>query len=331
MFSLDTNNMLKGDIILSRDKGKISKTIQTVTLGRYSHAAIYLGAESYAEAAGPETLVAADNIQRLLFEKPDDCCVLRLKEHTTLEQRDLIVMNARQLIGQKYSMEEVKRVLSLKYDKAVSVNEQFCSRYVAKTYSSAGYQIVNRPDYCSPNKIFRSKKLQKITNVLRKMTSEEIEVFSQPSEEIDMMKSLTKTVLENASKLSSQYISDFPALNSFLILNSGYDDGFAQIFIKSGYLDFWKNEKIVQPENFDLELLMRTIPNKVERDKYSKKNIEVISDGLKRFEMSKAYFGDLVNEFSFLTFKLQLNLYENLIKSSYEKLDVFEEALRRSE
>ena len=321
--------MLKGDIILSREKGKISKAIQTLTLGRYSHAAIYLGAESYAEAAGPNTLVAANNIQRLLFEKPEDCCVLRLKDETTSEQRDLIVMNARQLIGQRYSLAEVKKVLNPKYNKAISINEQFCSRYVAQVYSAAGYEIVKTPDYCSPNAILRSRNLEKASNVIKKLTKEEIEIFSEPAEEINIMHHLTNIVLSNTSKLTGEYISDFPTLNTFLILNQKYDREFSQIFLNSGYLDFWKNEKTVQPENFDSELLILTIPDKTGRDGYAQKNIDIINDGLKRFEMNKQYFVDALKEFELVTLQLQLQLYENLIESSYEKIKVFEEVIKR--
>jgi hypothetical protein len=322
--------MLKGDIILSREKGNISKAIQALTLGKYSHAAIYLGAESYAEAAGPNTLVAANNIQRLLFEKPEDCCVLRLKDATTSEQRDLIVMNARQLIGQRYSLEEAKKVLNLKYNKAISINEQFCSRYVAQVYSAAGYEIVKTPDYCSPNAIFRSKNLENVSNIIKKLTKAEIEVFSKPSEEVNIMHQLTENVLSKTSLLTGEYISDFPKLNSFLILNQKYDKEFSQVFINSGYLDFWRNEKIVQPENFDAVLLRQTIPNKNKRDDYAQKNIDIINDGLKRFEINKMYFKDAVNEFKLVTLQLQLGLYENLIQSSYEKIKVFEEVIKRS-
>lgn len=324
MFAPDPDILLPGDIILSREKGKVSTTIQVLTLGRYSHAAIYLGAYSYAEAAGPDTLVAAENIQRLMFENPTDCCVLRLKQEITPNERDNIVMGARQLIGQRYSLEEAKKVLSYLFNEDKAINEQFCSRYVAQAYEKAGFNLLSKPNYCSPNRIKRSNLLKEVDNAMKELSEDEIRIFSENSKMVNRMQQLTETVLYGVKDLTNQYIPDFGMLNEFLIENQEFDLGVAEIYINSGYLDFWKIEKIENPENFDYDLLAKILPDISERKKYAQMNIDVINDGLKRFEANKQFFAGITEKFGLKTFQLQLELYENLCNMSYEKLELFE-------
>jgi hypothetical protein len=137
------------------------------------------------------------------------------------------------------------------------------------------------------------------------------------------MQQLIETVLNNVRELTKQYIPDFGALNEYLIANQKFDLEVAKIYWNSGYLDFWEIEKIENPENFDYDLLAIILPDIIERKEYAQMNIDVINDGLKRFEANRQFFIEITEQFGLKTFQLQLELYENLCNTSYQKLRVF--------
>ena len=73
----DMSKLLPGDIILTRDPNdEISRRVMTSTRSDYSHAMIYVGGSS---CIGAEKRVQARNLARILFDAPNDTCVLRIK------------------------------------------------------------------------------------------------------------------------------------------------------------------------------------------------------------------------------------------------------------
>ena len=90
LYTLNTDVLQKGDIILTTSKNKVSNIIRVITLGPFSHAMIYLGGDSCSDAGGPGIRVSSNNTQRIFFDSPEHCCVLRFKENLSNNKLDKI-------------------------------------------------------------------------------------------------------------------------------------------------------------------------------------------------------------------------------------------------
>ena len=97
MYTLNSANLERGDIILTTSKDRLSNVIRIVTFGPFSHAMLYLGGGSCIDAGGPETRVSAHNIQRIFFDSPKHCSVLRLKNQLLEAEMDKVMAFARTL------------------------------------------------------------------------------------------------------------------------------------------------------------------------------------------------------------------------------------------
>ena len=101
----------KGDIILTSDNTKISKGIRLSTLSRYSHASIWVGG-TLIEATRDG--VFSKNPQRLLFDRPCDCMVLRSKKAINETDINNICDFARSKVGSLYALDEAILISALR-------------------------------------------------------------------------------------------------------------------------------------------------------------------------------------------------------------------------
>jgi len=125
-YILNDDLLLPGDIILTTTVHKTSKLIRIVTGGEYSHAMLYVGGQSCIDSTGNG--VQAHNTQRMLFESPQFCKVLRYKDTISQELLESVLDFVRTKVGTAYSIPEAIHA-GLK-DKKYSdqQNRQFCSR-----------------------------------------------------------------------------------------------------------------------------------------------------------------------------------------------------------
>lgn len=322
-YTLDLDKLQKGDIILSNSKDRISKTIQIVTLGKYSHARLYLGESSYAEAAGPGIRITASNPQRLFFQSEKECKVLRLKEEPDEEIIDEVINGARRLIGTEYSLSEAKLVALRRKHSAKEVNRQFCSRYVAQAYENAGIEIVDSTDYCSPNDIGRSSKLREVEDCLRVSSAQEVEKFNKESPELRKSDEALNYIFTRASEISEMDIQTFEQFNSVLLIKPDLDEDFSRILLESGYLGLWKLETTEEPWSFNRKLLEEKIGNPNQLLGLSIIKLGQTNEFLKRIDPTLELLKKTREKFSLKSLDLQIELFKTLKDLCETKLKVY--------
>lgn len=316
IYIFDLDKLERGDIILTTSKNKVSNIIRLITLGPFSHALLYLGDGSYAEAGGPGIRVNSNNIQRLFIDSPKQCAILRLKVPLSEPEMDEVINHARSNIGMEYSLDEAKLVAwRVKYS-AKEINRQFCSRYVAQAYQKEGVMIVKNPDYCSPTHIFNSTKLKKVDNILRVATKEEIEKFSEASVPLNMQDYADEYLFSNAKRISGYDIQNHGHFNAVVIKFPNLDDNFAELLNDSGYLTLWELEKNEHPYFYDFVLLSKKFPDNTFLKEFGKKRLIAEIEIRKRFDITLRTLSDSYKYNKLQTLKLQIDLYNALIALS---------------
>lgn len=315
-YTLNTNTLKKGDIILTAEKGKISLLIKAVTFGTFSHAMIYLGGSSYSEAASPTERVTSQNTQRLFFENTKQCCVLRLKESVSTDQMNLVVDSARQMIGMEYSLEEVKLVPLRKKLEAKEVNRQFCSRYVAQAYGKAKFDIVNNVDYCSPTDIYKSNLLIKVENHLKLVTEEEKKKFEKMSNSMLAKDQADNFRFSKAKEITGIDIQTDEQFDAALLQNPKYDEEFAEILNESKYLKIWEIEKNENPWLYDFDLLVDEIIDIDQIKEMGEKQLPEEYELRRRLIANLRYLEESYKNNKLKTLNLQIELYGTLLELS---------------
>lgn len=323
LYTLNTDFLKRGDIILTTSKDKTSKLIRFLTFGPFSHAMIYLGGESCSDAGGPGIRVASHNTQRIFFESTNHCCVLRIKEGLEENQIDNIINYARRMIGVEYSIEEAKLVaLRVKYS-AKEINRQFCSRYVAQAYENAGIDLVKNSDYCSPVNLYNSELLTIVKNHLRIASEKEIEVLNKESIPLSAKDYADEYMFSNAKKVSGLDIQTAEQFNRALINLPQFDSQFSQILIDSGFLDLWSLEKKENPWFYDFKLLEVKV-NDIDYLRYiGNKQLPVENELQRGWKLTLQTLNNSYAKNQLNTLKLQIELYNKLIELSNERISIW--------
>lgn len=316
LYTLDDTILKRGDIILTTSKDRISKVIRFLTFGPFSHAMIYLGGQSCADAGGPGIRVASSNTQRIFFESQKHCCVLRLKEDIPESVMDNIINNARRLIGMEYSLDEAKLVaLKVKFS-SKEINRQFCSRYVAQAYSNEGLNIVRNSDYCSPVDILNSDLLLKIEPCLREASKEEIEILGQESVPLSAKDYADEYMFSKASEISGYDIQTHEQFNGVLLKHPNLDKDFSQIMQDSGFLDLWQLEKSENPWFYDFQLMKKEYPDDEFLRYIGAKQLPVETELRRGWSLTLQTLHNSNAKIKLDTFELQIKLQEKLIELS---------------
>lgn len=329
LHTLDSSVLKTGDIILTTSKDKLSNAIKIITLGSFSHAMLYLGDDSCADAGGPGIRVTSHNIQRIFFESPKHCAVLRLKQAVPRHVMGLIIMNARRFIGMEYSLSEAKLVALRAKFEAKEINRQFCSRYVAQAYESVGLKIVDNADYCSPVDIYNSKELFKIENHLRIASEEEIELLNRPSKSLSHNEDATDYIITQAKELTGLDIQTFEQFNGWLIKIPSLDQKFAEIVKESDFLNSWQIEKNENPWFYDFRLLKEKFPDSEFLKYFGNERLVKEFEIRKRFDITIQTLKTAYQSSNLRTLKLQIDLYETLIDLSKTRETVWNKAIQQ--
>lgn len=269
-FSLDPSKLRMGDIILTRNKkGPISWLIRLFTISFFSHAALYVGGNSYMEAIGCG--VHAQNILRLTFRRKTDVVVFR---YAGLQRDDLkrIVEFVRYRHGMAYGIIDaikagVYAIFGGKIALKMHANQTFCSQLVASAYSEIGVKNINGRSnlFVRPKDVYKEKKIERVADVYRKITNEEEKIAAkegiidgQDKVVSSMMKKIWKVLKKEGVYIKgvSEIDRGIYEIKSVQKRNE-VDHKIGKIIRNSGYLEMWKWDMDNSPENYSIAELQK--------------------------------------------------------------------------
>lgn len=316
MFVLDIDKLETGDIILTRSDSEISQLVRRLTKSEYSHAILYVGVSSCIDSDGLG--VQSQNIQRKLFEKSTDVKILRLKREQDKEAIADAIVFARQKIGTEYSIDEAKLALLKKEIEAKETNRQFCTRFVAQAYESAGIKLVANPDYCNPEELLKSDLLLIVEDVLRQANQAEID-FANSESPLEKQKQIHNYIFKNAREITKVDIQTFEQLSKFVLENPDKETEITKIIEESGYLTMWQMDTSKNSHHYDKDLFINYY-------RYPRQIIDAAlffatteSETRERFEVT---LDTLKFGYSFYKqkyFEIQIELYKKLIELSRQR------------
>jgi len=323
-YLLDDNKLKPCDIILTTTTQKVSKLIRIATGGEYSHAILYVGGHSCIDST--TNGVQAHNIQRMLFDSPEFCKVLRYKDSIEPKSIESIIDFARAKVGTAYSVPEaIQAGIKIK-DDIKERNRQFCSRLVAQAYHNNGFDIVKNPNYSTPEEINKSDKLIEIENALRIAHPEEVKLALETNTILEKQENSQNFILESTRKLLGVDIQTFEQVGGIVLMFSAFDDEICRIFKESGFLDLWKHDLEVNPWFYDYDKFLEHFKNSSQRKDIGQKQSVSELETKRRFETTLKTLKNGDSKMPLKTFKIQIELYEKLIELSNIRANVWEQA-----
>lgn len=309
MRKLNESVLQIGDIILTTTTDLLSKGIRKVTGSDISHALIYVESHSVIDATGYG--VHSRNTQRLFWE--DECAVhiLRFAEGLDDTQSRNIVNYVRGRIGTQYSKIEAARSV-LGGAKAPS-RRQFCSRLVAQAYASAGLNLVGDSNYCAPDHLKNSTRLIAVQGAVQYVSDEEIKSWEGIHDTPQCMRDATNALLSGA-RTKSASIEDVNDIDHHLQVTPGDDAYFANLYERSGYLTVWVAECDKNRWQYDLQAMIDAPGPDAAKRQYCENLLGDDEEGLVRFEVNRAGYSLLAEEFPLETFRRLKTLYEKLVE-----------------
>jgi uncharacterized protein YycO len=153
---IDFRKLQPGDILLTTSHAAESWSVRFGTKSDISHAMLYVAPSSVIDSTMEG--VHARNLQKIFYE--DDCAVHALRPVTALasEAMRAVILYARLATGAPYALREAAQ--SVRKPKGSGSDKQFCSRLVARAYSAGGINLVDNPDFCTPQQLKESALLQ---------------------------------------------------------------------------------------------------------------------------------------------------------------------------
>lgn len=330
MFKINLKNLEIGDIILvdNTKRNKKSKLIGNIiklsTQGDYTHALIYLEG-TYAEAN--KNGVHFHNLSRLYFKNKEDVKVLRYKG-LTYQQKQKISSTIREIYGTPYSINNaILSALKLNpKENKKNYKGEFCSRIIAKAYSSANINLHNNKTFenITPEDLNSTPLLKKITINFLEVSEKELE-SEDPSDYQE--KIVTNLIKEINEIIDGIVVFSLSGLLKYLANNNvkkEIDKKIAETITKSGYLDLWKREKKINANEYDYVLIKKEY--KLLNDKEKKERIisEIhlaIQTIVRHYYQNYVYFLKKDLKFELETFSLLKNLYLNLINNAIDRLE----------
>lgn len=316
MYLINIDKIEAGDIILTRSNSEISQLVRRLTKSEFSHAILYVGVSSCIDSDGYG--VQSQNLQRLLFENTTDVKVLRLK---SVEDRNKIpdaIVFARQKIGTEYSIDEAKVALLKKEIEAQQPNRQFCTRFVAQAYESAGIKLVDNADYCNPEELLKSELLIELKDALRNASAAEVE-FAQSESPLKKQQEIHNTIFSSARKLTKADIQTFEQLSKYVLENPDKEPAISKIIEDSGYLTMWQMDTESNPWHYDPILFIEHYQNPRQIVDVALFFATTEKETRDRFEktLETLEFGFLFYQQKY--FALQIELYDKLIELSLQR------------
>lgn len=315
-----------GDIVLTATPGKVGKVVRRATRGEVSHAMICVQHGSTIDST--DGGVQASNIQRELYGADDTVIVLRLRQPPDQLALRAIVEFARSEIGTRYSKIEAARTVT--GGPKPRSRQMFCSRLVARAYAAAGIQLVDDPDYCSPDDLRVSSLLVEVPDMLEVVSERELEAWAARPDPIAATHDAQNAILAIARALDPT-IENFNDLDAFVQAHPRHDDAIARAYRDTGYLDIWRNDFAVNPWHYDLAE-MEAVTNERTVDQmrgYCISTIREYHTGGLRFAVNLAHYERAMQASSRRTTVQLVQLYRQLVKNDHMRRSVALAWLRR--
>ncbi len=309
MRKLDETALQIGDIILTTTTDWFSKGIRKVTGSDISHALVCVESHVVIDATGDG--VHSRNTQRLFWE--DECAVhvLRLTEGLDAAQSRRIVNYVRGRIGTQYSKVEAAR--SVLGGARSPSRRQFCSRLVAQAYASAGLSLVTDPHYCTPEHLKSSTRLVAVQDAIQQISDEEVQRWEGIHDTPQSMRDATNALLSGA-RAKNECIENVNDIDHHLQMTPGDDVYFTDIYERSGYLTVWVAERDKNRWQYDLQAMLDEPGSDAAKRRYCENLLGDDEEGLVRFEVNRAGYSLLAEEYSLETFRRLRTLYEKLVE-----------------
>ncbi|MFZ2285993.1 MAG: YiiX/YebB-like N1pC/P60 family cysteine hydrolase [Bacteroidales bacterium] len=309
MKKLNESALQVGDIILTTTTDLLSKGIRKVTGSDISHALVYVESHSVIDATGDG--VHSRNTQRLFWE--DECAVhvLRLAEGLNEAQSRRILNYVRGRIGTQYSKVEAAR--SVLGGARSPSRRQFCSRLVAQAYASAGVELVANPNYCAPEQLKSSTRLVAVQDAVQQVSNEEIKRWDGIHDTPQSMRDATNALLSGA-RAKNVRIEDVNDIDHHLQAMPGDDAYFTDLSERSGYLTVWVAERDKNIWQYDLQAMLDKPGPDAAKRQYCENLLGDDEEGLVRFEVNRAGYSLLAEEYPLETFRRLKALYEKLVE-----------------
>lgn len=327
-FILNTDHLLVGDIICTREDSRTSRLIRKSLSCDYSHVLIYVAHASciHADSDGVHSI----NTQRLLFDHPSDAKVLRYSSNPVLsdEQRNKICMYAKSKIGTEYSRPDaVKAGMARKLKRPLKIETkyQFCSRLVAETYSHAGYDFLRDPTVCTPADVLDSALFANVDNVTREATREEIDFANDASiDSITKQTKITNNILRGAKIITKKDVQTFEDIFQEVIEHPEHDESIARLIYESGYLTIWADDVIKSPyryfkRHYVDDHIIDSL--KIEGINLELNMARVDAD---RFDKMRLSLNSIYEKYQRKTLVQQINLYQALQLLAMQRIELFE-------
>lgn len=254
MKKIDFSKLQPGDILLTTSHAAESWSVRFGTKSDVSHAMLYVASSSVIDSTMEG--VHARNLQKIFYE--DDCVVHALRPVKALatEALQAVIQYARLATGSPYTLGEAVR--AVKRTSGSGSKKQFCSRLVARAYAAAGVNLVENPDFCTPQQLKESPLLQILESPAVSVSEEEVaEIRSQPNRAEGMIQ-VTNEFLKKVRGISPRILAIEDAFQ-FLVDNQSIDAKFHDALKSSGYLDYWQVERREFHWRYDLDAMKQFV------------------------------------------------------------------------
>ncbi|MCI5122910.1 MAG: hypothetical protein D3925_00145 [Candidatus Electrothrix sp. AR5] len=242
MKKINIDTLQKGDIVLTTSTAKKpSGVIRTVSRSDISHAMICVAYGSVIDSTGEG--VQARNIQKMIYDDSSPIYILRPKEILPETVIIEVVNFARSQIGTRYSKSEAALSVFPKLIKKGG-RKQFCSRMVAKAYSSVGINLVDNPDYCTPEDIKKSEQLEFVAPSFILVNKEDVDDTTEGFRDV------TNKLLVKLRDLDEK-IESLNDVHDLVVQRPDLDANIAQSLRDSGFLEYWRIEVLRFPWRYD--------------------------------------------------------------------------------
>lgn len=219
--------MLPGDILLMNTYESQRRLMPSCI---YDHAGLYLGDTNILEADGLGVVI--NHVYSYAFKEKNHGCILRLKDNERPKNMQDLITWARGQLGMEYSVHEARRARKqIGIDEKCNENRTFCSRLVAQAYQQIGINIVGNPNFCSPDEILNSDKLEKLEPSLQEFSEEMCKTVMNGQEQ--RANSEWNTTLQELFQALGQFYNvDIHTIDQLLIAainNPDVDEGAVKI------------------------------------------------------------------------------------------------------
>lgn len=326
-YLLDLKKLEPADIVLESGNTKlVSDLIKKVTNSHYSHAMLYI--DHSINHATSDGGVYSKNPQRILVDDPTDLKVLRLRDRIPLMAKQQICKESSYLIGSLYGKREA--ALAIKNtNKPAKSRKQFCSRMVAQCYAKYGINIVNNPDYCTPEDINSSNILVEVEDCIREANEHDLIIFERRDPNIELQEETYKwldksrVVFKNIG-IEIQTINDITA---HLANDRKYDNKIVKLINETKYCDLYNVDREINTMRYSTEEMHLFLTNS---DNINEKiNSEIalndreITRHTENLKLSRVNYKNARLKFS----KLHVTLYENILNETLTRLTVLKDAI----